>query len=95
MNVQKLKENVRFFMIIKQNFSSNTKRKSLFPCTSIILDPDMKMKEMDQNTPLGGLIGSCMIFFPANSKIFRLQTILHDSAGSKKSTTKKDLDIVM
>ena len=95
MNVQKLKENVRFFKIIKQNFSSNTKRKKLFRCTSIILNPDTKMKKMDQNTSLGVLIGSCMIFFQANLKIFTQQTILYDSAGSVKSSTKKELDIVM
>ena len=35
------------------------------------------------------------VTFLAKSKTFRLHAILHDSAGSVKSTTKKDLGIVM
>ena len=92
MNVQKLNEILRVFEIIRQDFSSNTKRKNLFLCTCIVLDPDINLKEMDQKFPCGGLIGygnSCMDYFFANSKIFRLRANLHDSAGSVKSTTKK------
>ena len=92
MNVQKLNEILRVFEIIRQDFSSNTKRKNVFLCTCIVLDPDINLKEMDQKFPFGGLIGygnSCMDYFFANSKIFRLHAILHDSAGSVKSTTKK------
>ena len=92
MNVQKLNEILRIFEIIKQDFSSNTKRKNLFLCTCIVLDPDINLKEMDQKFPFGGLIGygnSCMDYFFAKSKIFRLHAILHDSAGSVKSTTTK------
>ena len=40
----------------------------------------------------GGLIGygnSCMDYFFANSKVFRLHAILHDAAGSVNSTTYK------
>ena len=58
----------------------------------IVLDPDINLKEMDQKLPFGGLVGygnSCMDYFFANSKIIRLHAILHDSAGSVKSTTKK------
>ena len=83
---------------MKQDFSSNTKRKNLFLCTCIVLDPDINLKEMDQKFPFGGLIGygnSCMGYFFAKSKTFRLHEVLHDSAGSVKSTTKKDLGIVM
>ena len=92
MNVQKVNEILRVFEIIRQDFSSNTKRKNLFLCTCIVLDPDKKLKKMDQKFPFGGLIGygnSCMDYFFAKSKIFRLHAILHDSAGSVKSTTKK------
>ena len=92
MNVQKLNEILRVFEIIRQDFSSNTKRKNVFLCTCIVLDPDINLKEMDQKFPFSGLIGygnSCMDYFFANSKIFRLHAILHDSAGSVKSTTKK------
>ena len=98
MNVQKLNEIQRVFEIIRQDFSSSTKRKNLFLCTCIVLDPDINLKEMDQKFPFGGLIGygnSCMDYFFANSKIFRLHAILDDSAGSVKSTTKKVLGIVM
>ena len=98
MNIQKLNEILRVFEIIRQDFSSNTKRKNLFLCTCIVLDPDINLKEMDQKFPFGGLIGygnSCMDYFFANSKIFRLHAILHDSAGSVKSITKKVLGIVM
>ena len=83
MNVQKLKEILRILEIIKQDFSSNAKRKNLFLCTCIVLDPNINLKEVDQKFPFGGLIGygnSCMDYFFANSKIFRLQAILHDSA---------------
>ena len=92
MNVQKLNGILRLFEIIRQDFSSNTKRKKIFLCTCIVLDPDINLKEMDQKFPFGGLIGygnSCMDYFFVNSKIFRLHAILHDSAGSVKSTTTK------
>ena len=94
MNVQKLNEVLRYFDLIKHDFSSNTKRKKYFLCTCIVLDPNINLKEMDQKFPFGGLIGygnSCMGYFFANSKIFRLHdfTILHDAAGSVNSTTYK------
>ena len=47
---------------------------------------------MDQKYLFGGLFGygiSCMDYFFANSKILRLYAILHDVAGSVKSTTHK------
>ena len=47
---------------------------------------------MDQKFPFGGLIGyekSCMDYFFANSKIFRVHAVLNDSTGSVKSTTKR------
>ena len=47
---------------------------------------------MDQNFSFGGLFGyrnSCIDNFFANAKFFRLHAILHDSAGSVKSTMKK------
>ena len=98
MIVQKLNEILRIFEIIKQDFSSNTKRKKLFLCTCIVLDPEINLKEMDQKYPFRGLIGYkkfCMDYFFANSQVFRLHAILLDSDGSVKSTTKKDLGIVM
>ena len=92
MNVQKLKEILRNFDLIKHDFSSNTKRKNYSLCTCIVLDPNINLKEMDQKLPFGGLIrygNSCMDYFFANSKFFRLHAILHDAAGSVKSTTRK------
>ena len=80
MNVQKLNEVLRNFDLIKHDFSSNTKRKIYFLCTCIVLDPNINLKEMDQ---------TCMDYFFANSKIFRLHAILHDAAGSVNSTTYK------
>ena len=68
-NVQKLNEFLRIFEIIRQDFSSNTRRKNLFLCTCIVLDPDINLKEMDQKFPFGGLVGygnSCMDYFFAN-----------------------------
>ena len=47
---------------------------------------------MGKNFFFGGLIGygiSCMDYFFANSKNFRLHAILHNSAESVKSTTHK------
>ena len=43
-----LNETLRVFEIIRQNFSSNTKRKNLFLCTCFVFDPDINLKEMDQ-----------------------------------------------
>ena len=71
MNVQKLNEILRILKIIKQDLSSNTKRKNLFLCTCIVLDPDINLKEMHQTFPFGGLIGygnSCMDYFFAKPK---------------------------
>ena len=92
MNVQKLSEILRIFEIIKQAFPSNMKKKHLYLCTCIVLNPDINLKEMDQKFPFGYLIGhgsSCMDYFFANSKFFRLNAVLLDSAGSVKSTMKK------
>ena len=44
---------------------------------------------MDQKISFGVLIGygnSCMDYFFAKSKVFRLHAILHDAAGSGKSS---------
>ena len=92
MNVKKLNEILRNFYLIKFDFSSNTKRKNYFLCTCFVLNPNINLKEKDQKFPFGGRIGdgnSCMDYFIANSKIFRLLAILHDAAGSVNSTTYK------
>ena len=92
MNVQKLNEILRVFEIIKQDFSSNTKRKTLFLCTCIVLDPDINLKEMDQKFTFGRLIGygnSCIDYFLEIQKLFRLHAIVHDATGSVKTTTYK------
>ena len=86
-----MNEILRIFEIIKQEFTSNTK-KNLFPCTLFVLDRDINLKEMDQKLPFGGLNGnenSCMEYFFAKSKMFRLHAILHDCAGSVKTITIK------
>ena len=98
MKVQKLNEILRTFEIIKQEFPSKTKRINVFLCTCFVLDPNINLKEMDQKFHFEGLIGYgnyCLDYFFANFKIFRLHAILPDSAGSVKSSTEKDLDIVM
>ena len=69
MNVQKLNENLRNFDLIKHDFSSNTKRKNYSLCTSIVLDPNINLKEIDQKFPFGVVIGYgnfCMDYFFAN-----------------------------
>ena len=91
MNVQKLNENVRISEIIRQDFSSKTKKKfiSLYP---FCFGPGHKFK---RNGPkiavwrtnwirkfLYGLL-FCKI------QNFRIHAIPHDSAGSVKSTTRK------
>ena len=56
------------------------------------MDPNINLKEIDQKFPFGGLTGyanSCMDYFFANSNVFRLHIVLHDAAGSVKSTTCK------
>ena len=78
MSIQKLNEILRTFEIKKQDFCQIPKVKYL--------------KVMYQKFPFGGLIGyekSCMDYSFANSKVFRLHAILHDSAGSAITTTKK------
>ena len=76
-----MNEVLRIFKTIKQNFSSNTIRTSFF-CTCIILNPDF-----------GGVIGygksRLKYFFLQTPKSLDKNAILHDSAGSVKSTTKK------
>ena len=92
MNVQKLKEILRNLDLIKHEVSLKTKRKNYFLCTCIVLDSNINLKEMDQKFPFRGLIGygnSCTDYFLANSKKLRLHAILHDAAGSVKSTTHK------
>ena len=93
MNIQKLNENLKNFDLIKFDFSSNTKKNS-FLCTCFVLDPNINLKEMDQKYPFGVLIGygnSCMDYFFAKSKIFRLHYdaagSFYDAAGSVSSTT--------
>ena len=69
MNIQKLNEILRNFKLIKQEFSSNTKKISSFTC--IVLDPNINLKEMVQNFSSGGLIGygnSCMDYFLQRQK---------------------------
>ena len=56
-DVQKLNEILKNFDLIKHDISSNTKRKNYFPCTCIVLDPNINLKEMDQKFPFGDLIG--------------------------------------
>ena len=75
MHVQKLKEIFRFSEIMKLHFLITAKRKNLFLFTCIVLDPDIKLKEVDQNIPFGGQIefGNFFLdYFFANSKNFRL-----------------------
>ena len=51
------------FDMIMFDFSSKTKRKNYFLCTCFVLDPNINLKEVDQNFSFGGLIGygnSCM-----------------------------------
>ena len=86
MNVQKLNEILRNFVLIKHDFSSNTKRKNYFLCTCIVLDPNINLKKKDKKFLFGGLIGygsCCMDYFFANSKIFMqfymLQLVLQDT----------------
>ena len=91
MTIQKMNANLGIFEIIKQDFPSKTKRKKLSLFTCFVLDPDINSKELDQKFPFGRLIGygnSCMDNI-WKIKIFRPHSILHDSAGSVKSTTKK------
>ena len=82
MNVQKLKKVPRVFEIIKQDqdFSSCTTIKKFFRCTSIVLDPDINLKQLDQKFPFGSLIrygnSSKKIF--SKSKFCRLHAILLD-----------------
>ena len=96
MNVQKLNETLRTSEMIKQGFSSNTKSKiiSLF-----LFETGHKF---ERNGPKISFWRSDWIrkflyelFFFANSIIFRLRAILHESAGSVKPITKKALGTVM
>ena len=77
--------------LIKCGFSSNTKKK-LFSLYLYCIGADINLKKMDQKFPFRGPIGygnSCMDYFFANSKIFRLQAVLNDATGSVKSTSHK------
>ena len=91
MNIQKLNEILRVFEIIRQDFSSNTKKKNLFLCTCIVLDPDINLKEVDPKFPFGGLIGygnSCMDYFSTSQSFWCTQHLhgINWSSGYKKYT---------
>ena len=72
--------------------------KNLFVCTCIVLDLDINLEKRDQNLILEVLLDTEIrvwnTFF-AKSKIFRLHAILHDSAGSVKSTAKKRTGVLL
>ena len=87
MSIQKLIGSIRFFKLIRQDFSLNAERKkNLYLFT---LGPVHQFeKKTNQNFPIDGQIGygsSCMGFL--TTKIFRLLVILHDAAGPVESTT--------
>ena len=87
MSIQKLIGSIRFFKLIRQDFSLNAERKK--PRICLNLDPYIILKKKtNQNFPFDGQIGyrsSCMDFL--TTKIFRFLVILHDAAGPVESTT--------
>ena len=90
MNVQKLKKNLRFFVIIKHDFSSKTKK--IFLCTCLVLDQDIKLKELELKffEGVNGYVSYSMVYFLQTTKSLDVEV-----GSVKSSTKKKDLDIVM
>ena len=74
------------------SFEHNSVRKNLFLSACFCWDSSLFLREMDQNFKFDGLIGygnSCLDSVFCYSKVFRLQAILHDAAGSVRSQTGK------
>ena len=90
MNLEKLNQILRVFEIIKQDFSSNTKRKNLFLCTCVVLDPDISLKEVEKKIFLENLLDTEI---PAWITVLQTPTfsdyMQFYMTGSVKFTTKK------
>ena len=74
------------------SFEHNSVRKNLFlsPCFS--WDSGISLREMNQKSKFGGLIGygnSCLDSVFRYSKVFRLHAMLHDAAGAVRSHSGK------
>ena len=75
---------------ILSKFPTNEKRKNCFLAACKIWHRYINLDEIDEKFPHGGRIGyknSLLDFVSARSKIFRLHSILHESAGALKTTT--------
>ena len=99
MNVQKLNEILRSFDLIKYDFfkkitlQKKYEKKKLLSLYLYCFGPKHKYEghgpKISSNWGLIGCGYSCMVHLFANSKVFKLHAILHDAAGSVKSTTYK------
>ena len=71
-------------------FPNNKKRKNSFLAVCKVWKQNINLEENDQIFPHGGPIGygnSLLEIFLARSKVFRLHSFLHNSAGAVKATT--------
>ena len=81
-----------FYGSILSMFPENEKRKNCFLAACNIWDEKINLEEFNQKFPHGGLFGYGNLFldfFFARLKVFRLHSILPDSAGAVKVTTNK------
>ena len=75
----------RLYSGFKMSFEHNSFRKNLFLSACFCWDSGRSLQEMDYICRFGGHIGygnSCLDSFFRHSKVFRLNAILHDAAGT-------------
>ena len=92
-----MNEYLRNFDLIRYDFLSSTKKFFYFFVPVLFRTQTNIWKKWTKNFSFGGLIGygsSCMDYFFANSKFFRLHANLHDAAGSVILLLIRDLVIV-
>ena len=84
----------RLYPGLKMTFEHNSVRKNLFLSAYFCWDWRLSLGEMDQKFKFGGLIGYGNSYLDSifrYSKVFRLNAILHDSAGAVRSHSGKGL----
>ena len=82
----------RLYPGLKMSFEHNSARKNLFLSACFCWDSRFSLREMDQKYKFGGLIGYGISYLASvfrNSKVFRLDAILHDAAGAVRAHSGK------
>ena len=82
----------RLYLGFKMSFKHNSVRKDLFLSACFCWDSGLSLREMDQKTEFGGLIGYENSYLKSvfrYSKVFRLHAMLHVAAGAVRTHSGK------